>query len=281
MTLASQPEATPRSTTQLSGGMPCSRSTSGRAVRTIPHRPPHERALAEQGLDVVYGECRGAIVHIEGGIQLDHIERGEAMRVGDHLHAQLRLAIGGTTEYARADSRRDLRVQKIDIEADVQVGVAIEAAECLFHSLSHAHLVDVAHVEHVQPLLVHEALLARIDAAHADLFHPRGIDRRDVAADADELRGTEATEAGDRHAVHIAARGELARVEVRVGIEPQHAQFAALLAAVLCDGADRADAEAVVSAEQDRQAALLQLAVHALVHQLVPTHYFRQMTVAT
>src|SRR5262249_59894826 len=93
-------------------------------------------------------------------------------------------------------------------------------------------------------------------SAPADLFPPGGMDRREAAADADELRGTEATEAGDRHAVHVAARGELARVEVCVGIEPQHPQFAALLAAVLCDGADRTDAEAVVSAKQDRQVGL-------------------------
>src|SRR5262249_31193893 len=71
------------------------------------------------------------------------------------------------------------------------------------------------------------------------------------------------------------------RVEVRVSIEPQHAQFAALLTAVPRDGTDRADAEAMIATEQDRQLPLLYLAVHALVYQLVPAHHLRQMPVAT
>src|SRR6516165_11730103 len=160
------------------------------------------------------------------------------------------------------------------------MGIAVHAAQCLLHGLAHAHLVDVTHIEHIEPLLVHEALCPGIDAAHADLPHPRRIDGRRAAADADQLRRTEAAQARDRHAVHVTARGELAGVEVGVGIEPQHAQFAALLAAVPCDGCDRADAEAVIAAEQDRQPPLLYLAVHALVHQLVPAHYLRQMPVA-
>ena len=43
--------------------------------------------------------------------------------------------------------------------------------------------VHDAHVEHLQALLVREALLARIDAADADLAHPLGLDRRRRAAD--------------------------------------------------------------------------------------------------
>jgi hypothetical protein len=46
-----------------------------------------------------------------------------------------------------------------------------------------------------------------------------------------------------------------AGVEVGVGVEPQHAQLLAGLAAVARHGADRADAQAVVAAQQDGQAA--------------------------
>ena len=48
---------------------------------------------------------------------------------------------------------------------------------------------------------------------------------------------------------------ELAGVEVGVRIEPEHAQFLAGFAAVARHRADRADAEAVIAAEQDRQPA--------------------------
>jgi len=49
------------------------------------------------------------------------------------------------------------------------------------------HLVDVAHVEHLQPGLVHQALLARVHAADADLAHHACIDGGRGAADAGEL----------------------------------------------------------------------------------------------
>ena len=70
-------------------------------------------------------------------------------------------------------ARSDVRIEKIDIEADVQMRVAVEPGERLLHRLAHAHLVDVAHVEHIEALVVDEALLASVDAADADLPHAR------------------------------------------------------------------------------------------------------------
>jgi hypothetical protein len=39
-----------------------------------PHRAAHQGALAEQRLDQIDGQHRGLVAHIEGGVQLDHIE---------------------------------------------------------------------------------------------------------------------------------------------------------------------------------------------------------------
>ena len=47
----------------------------------------------------------------------------EPARVGDHLHAQLRFAIGRAARHGRADAGRDLRIEEVDVEADVQVRV--------------------------------------------------------------------------------------------------------------------------------------------------------------
>ncbi len=70
------------------------------------------------------------------------------------------------------------------------------------------------------------------------------------------------------------------RVEVGVRIEPQHPQPPALLAAVARDRGDRADREAVIAAEQDRQAAGAQFAVHGVVHQPVPLGHLGEVTIA-
>jgi hypothetical protein len=39
-----------------------------------PHRAAHERALAEQRLDEIDRQHRGLVAHIEGGVELDHVE---------------------------------------------------------------------------------------------------------------------------------------------------------------------------------------------------------------
>src|SRR4030095_3333429 len=104
--------------------------------------------------------------------------------------------------------------------------------------MAYAHFIDVAHVEHFQSLLVHEALLARIDAADADLTDPPRADRGDASADFDQLARTEPAQTGDRHAVQVAARRQLTRIEVSVGVEPQDAQCFAPFATVPRDGAD-------------------------------------------
>jgi len=51
----------------------------------------------------------------------------------------------------------------------MQMGVGVQRGQREFHRMAHAHLVDVAHVEDLKALLVHETLLAGVDAADADL----------------------------------------------------------------------------------------------------------------
>src|SRR5207302_11477629 len=105
-------------------------------------------------------------------------------------------------------------IEEIDIEADMQVRIAVEAGERLLHRIAHAHLIDVAHVEHIESLLMDEALLARVDAANADLAHARRIDGRSPAADLHQLARPEAAQARHRHAMHTAAPGPLTGLEV-------------------------------------------------------------------
>jgi hypothetical protein len=57
-----------------------------------------------------------------------------------------------------------------------------------------------------------------------------------------------------------------------MGVEPQHAQLLAGLAAMARHRADGADGQAVVTAQQDGHAPALQLGMHGLVHGAVPGH---------
>jgi len=90
---------------------------------------------------------------------------------------------------------------------------------------------------------MHHAFFAGIDAADADLANVPGVKRRRMAGQTDQRFGAMTAQAGDRHAMHVAARGQRRGIEIGVRVEPQHAQFAPLLAAVAGNRADRADAQ--------------------------------------
>ena len=161
----------------------------------------------------------------------------------------------------------------------MQVGVLVHPHQRLLHGVAHAHLVDVAHVEHFQTHFVHEALFARVHTADADLAHHVGRDGRRVAADAGELGRPVAAQAGHRHAVDVAAGGEFGGVEVGVRVQPQHAELLAGFAAVAGHRADGPHAQAVVAPQHDGQSALGEFGVHRVVQCGVPCHHFGQVAV--
>ena len=160
--------------------------------------------------------------------------------------------------------------RKSTSKLDVQVGVRVDRRQRQLHRVAHAFLVDEAHVEDLEAGLVDEALLARVDAADADLAHPLGADRRHLAADLDQLLGPVAAQHRDRHAVDVAARRQDVGVEVGMGVEPEDAQLPAGLAAVPRHRADRADAQAVIAAEQDRHAPAGEFGVDRVVDGAIP-----------
>src|SRR5512147_1951882 len=124
-----------------------------------------------------------------------------------------------------------------------------------------------------------EALLTGIDAADADLPDPARVDRTHRAADLDQGLLPVSAQAGDRHAMYVAARRQRVRIEVSMGVQPQNAQALALLPAMTCDGTDAADRQAVVTSEQQWQSTRRKLGMHGLVHEPVPGDDFAQVTV--
>src|SRR5690606_19463914 len=101
--------------------------------------------------------------------------------IGDHLHAQLRFAVGGAAGNAGGHRRRDLGVEEVDIETDVQVGVGGKIGQGGVYGGAHADLVDGAHVVDLDAGRVDQVFFAFIDAADADLAYPGGLQRGRVA----------------------------------------------------------------------------------------------------
>ena len=76
--------------------------------------------------------------------------------------------------------------------------------------------------------------------------------------------GPQAEQRGQRHAVHVAGGRGLRRVDVGVGIDPEHADLLALAAVELGHAGDRAGGQRVVAAQHQRRHALFQGLDHRL-----------------
>ncbi len=128
---------------------------------------------------------------------------------------------------------------------------------------------------------MHETLLQRIDAANTDL-----PDRRRIHSGLAPAHAAVSLRRPKPHRrTPPACRGcyrwrKIARVEIGVRVEPEHAQFLAAIATVARHRADRADAEAMIAAEQNRQVTIVQRCIHCIVDQLVPCGNLGQMPIA-
>ncbi len=113
--------------------------------------------------------------------------------------------------------------------------------------------VDHAHVVHRHACLAERAPLGRVDAAdaeRADAFRDRP--RRQLGEIAFEARLPAGI--GQRHAVQIAARRGVERVEIGMRVEPQHEKRPPALGRAARNAGDRAGRQAVIAAEEDRHA---------------------------
>ena len=128
-----------------------------------------------------------------------------------------------------------------------------------------------------------EVLLSRVHRADADLPNAPRRDRRRLArcqTQADQLGRALTAQVSQGHAVQVAAGRELIRVEVRMGVQPQHVQLAVRCTAMPSHRADAADRQGMVAAQQHGQAALLQLTQDRLVNGPVPGRDLLQVAVA-
>src|SRR6516165_9141505 len=126
--------------------------------------------LAEGGAGQFYRQVGGAVVLVDDGVDLDHFEAEEAAVVGDDLHGEMRLAVGGAAADGGADAGGVLGVDPVHVEGDVIAGgAAAGGAQGLFDHGAHAALVDVAHgVDLAHAGAFDVGALGGVDVAHAD-----------------------------------------------------------------------------------------------------------------
>ncbi len=172
--------------------------------------------------------------------------------LGDELHREVRLAIREPAAHGRADARRDVRVEHVHVEADVDEAGARDVRERLANGTLDSEPVDVAHREDARVELRQELPLAVVERADADQRHAArataGSDQPSLGnrAPAEPERGRE------HHPVDVAARARLRAVEVAVRVDPEHAA----LAVHPREAAERPERDRVVAAQDERDRAL-------------------------
>ncbi|EGE56147.1 hypothetical protein RHECNPAF_7500119 [Rhizobium etli CNPAF512] len=214
-----------------------------------------ENAAAEETCRQFHQYPGALATIVEKRIELDEIERRDETAVGQHFHDQMGLAEGRAARHRRADAGGNIGIEEIEIEADMQQAVGLgDDIENIPHDGGDALFVDRAHIEDVDTVFVDFFALARIDRTDADLEDMFRIDEGTVLRqDLGELRL--AAEEGDRHAVNIAGGGGGRRIEIGMGIEPEHEERATLVGGVTGHAGDAAHGKAVVAAENERKAA--------------------------
>src|SRR5579884_1916731 len=79
---------------------------------------------------------RGSFVFvIQQGVDLDDIHGDQPTGVADVFHDEVRLAIAEAAAYRRADARRLLRVQRVQIEAQVDGAIVGDLQRLLHHAV--------------------------------------------------------------------------------------------------------------------------------------------------
>ena len=175
-------------------------------------------------------------------------------RLGDQLAGEVGLAVGEAASDGRPDARRDLGVERVEVERDVDEARARYAVERLPHRALDPDPVDVAHREDADARLVQERALGGVERADADEDDPRRVDGRQRSAP--RGRTTPAPRPsgrGERHPVDVPRRARLGRVEIAVGVDPDDATR---LTRGRGEAGQRPDRDRVVAAEHERQRAV-------------------------
>ena len=165
---------------------------------------------------------------------------------GDELEREVGLAVGEAAAHGGADAGGDLRVDRVEVDADVQERRPVQERQRLAKRALDAVPVDLAHREDPEVEVADQLALAVVERADADERRP--LDGRRRPGGALELRAGDAEGGRERHAVDVPARRGLGAVQVAVRIEPEHAAGPGRRR----HPADRPDRDRVIAAEDQR-----------------------------
>jgi diaminohydroxyphosphoribosylaminopyrimidine deaminase/5-amino-6-(5-phosphoribosylamino)uracil reductase len=207
-------------------------------------------AAAERGTKDLDRNTRAAPRRIEARAVLDELHRGEVVAAADTFERACQFVCGHPARHRRADARRFLRRDDIEVDGNAERGGAAgrDAERLLEDAVQTAfmHFLDVknAYAEALETLA-----LFRLEAAHADQADVLRLDH--AGGEAVERVVVLTEEPRERHAVQASGMAGARRVRVHVRVDPDQAERSLYAARHAGPCTARA---AVVAAEDTRQA---------------------------
>ena len=175
-----------------------------------------EDRLPERARDELDCGQRGRVLAVEDRVDLDDLERPGEPRLGDELEREVGFAVGETSAHGRSDAGRNLGIERVHVERDMDEPGAADPVERLPHRPLDADAVDLAHREHPH---------ARFRSSRRSPSSSwRVPDECDAAADRPPAAARLALEsasparpsaAAEAHPVDVSGRARLRRVDVR------------------------------------------------------------------
>jgi hypothetical protein len=169
------------------------------------------------------------------------------------LHDEVGFARGRATGHSGADARGNRRIQKIDIEADVQDAVLRPyPVDHPADQHADAEFVDRTHIRNRDVAITDEVLFRRIHRPDPEQVQSIGADGDAGLLAEQTIKPGFAAQKGCRHAVHVAGESRFRRVVVGVGIEPEQEERSAPVLPVSRHAVHRSHRKAVIASHEDR-----------------------------
>ena len=81
-----------------------------------------QNLLSHRRHDQFDGQIRGAVHFVDHRIHFHHFHRDHVAAIADHLHGEVRFAIGDAAAHRRADAGRIFGIDEIHIEREMEAG---------------------------------------------------------------------------------------------------------------------------------------------------------------
>src|SRR6266700_6704748 len=171
------------------------------------------------------------------------------LRIGNHLHREMGLAIAQSTTYRRAHTRSLTWVQRVHIQAKMNGVMPSRNGDSSTQHFRDPKPINIRHGKDVHMVSAQQLLLSRIEITSANDDNVVGVQLRSPATNMCQEWIAQSGQSGKDHAMNIARWSCHLRIEVGMRIDPDDPN----LAVHVGDPADRTECNTMIPSQDERE----------------------------